>query len=152
LVRKRLDVDVMLIEPAVPFRYLPLKVRVRRRLGQIYRRARSGRSLAEDGPAEPISPQATVGESRWHLMHPHYQKNVDAASLRPLGQQVALVGGEPYHTRYLSSWRKIETGGIESCVLPQTESHLSCFQEPGLSCWLDFFERWYRSKNPPQYS
>ncbi|HEV8000331.1 MAG TPA: amino acid adenylation domain-containing protein [Planctomycetaceae bacterium] len=152
LVRKGLDVDVMLIEPAVPFRYLPLKVRVRRRLGQIYRRARSGRSLAEDGPAEPISPQATVGESRWHLMHPHYQKNVDAASLRPLGQQVALVGGEPYHARYLSSWRKIETGGIESCVLPQTESHLSCFQEPGLSCWLDFFERWYRSKNPPQHS
>lgn len=37
-------------------------------------------------------------------------------------------------------------------MLPRTDNHLSCFQEPGLSRWLDFFEDWYRRSNWPSRS
>jgi thioesterase domain-containing protein len=151
LLDKGFDVDVMMIEPALPFRDLPLRLRVRQRLGSLYRlqlkRKGAGPEPAKGGEAEIISTEASIAEQRWNFMHPHYVRNIDSARLHALGRRVTLVGGAPYHARYAARWRRLETGGIETCVLPGTGDHLSCFQEPGLSHWLDFFEGWYRRAN-----
>ena len=156
LLNKGFDIDLMMIEPALPYRDLPWKIRLRQRLGSLYRllfsRTPVGQVAAKGGEAEMISSEASIAEQRWNFMHPHYVQNIDSAFLHALGQRVALVAGAPYHASYAACWRRIETGGIESCVLPQTDNHLSCFQEPGLSRWLDFFEDWYRRSNRPARS
>lgn len=156
LLNKGFDIDVMMIEPALPYRELPWKMRLRQRLGSLYRllfsRKLAGQAGAKGGQAEMISAETSIAEQRWNFMHPHYVQNIDSAFLHALGQRVAVVGGAPYHASYAACWRRIETGGIESCVLPRTDNHLSCFQEPGLSRWLDFFEDWYRRSNRPTRS
>ena len=123
LLNKGFDIDLMMIEPALPYRDLPWKIRLRQRLGSLYRllfsRTPVGQVAAKGGEAEMISSEASIAEQRWNFMHPHYVQNIDSAFLHALGQRVALVAGAAYHASYAACWHRIETGGIESCVLPR---------------------------------
>lgn len=154
LLNKGFDVDVMLIEPAIPSRYLPWKTRCRQWLGSL------SDLLVSRGPAGQVAngvgsdtncAEAATAEERNNFMRPQHVQNIDRAVLHALGQRVALVGSAAYHARYAACWRQIETRGIEPCVL-ESQDRRSCFQEPGLSRWLDFFEGWYRPSNRPARS
>lgn len=99
LLNEGFDIDLMMIEPALPYRDLPWKIRLRQRLGSFYRllfsRTPVGQVAAKGGEAEMISSEASIAEQRWNFMHPHYVQNIDSAFLHALGQRVALVGGAP---------------------------------------------------------
>jgi amino acid adenylation domain-containing protein len=144
------DVDVVLIEPATPVRFLSYwRSRVAYRFA---RRALSIRRLAakiRNWKARPRdrSISANVAEmpdglSRWNAMHEHYRENTTTLVPRPLRGRLALIGSEEYHARFAEGWRQTAGGQFEQCIFSNTDDHFACFREPYADQWLGFVERW----------
>jgi acyl-CoA synthetase (AMP-forming)/AMP-acid ligase II len=81
---------------------------------------------------------------RWRLMLGHYQKIVRNASIVPLGRRIGLAGSRAYMSKDFSCWRRIETGGVDHCILPIDAGHLKCFQGDSGIHWAEFLESAYQ--------
>jgi len=159
------DLKVLLIDPSVPSRYqqpepLPAgvswrsKLRARRILNGLSRVPR--RMLRIDTPSErPIESERPVTFDRWTVMNPqerwelmrrHFERNIEAADLIALNRRIALVSSQQYHSRLAQLWQEMESGGVDTCVLPTADyadEHVGCFQGTCASQMGAFMERWY---------
>jgi amino acid adenylation domain-containing protein len=146
--------SIVLIEPNVPDRYLPIWPRLREKL----RRTRLGirysgdLSQVDDDPdaAEQhrrLEIERTPGVSdRWNRMVRHYMHISGTASLNSLRKQIVLVGSKEYCRRFGKCWERIESGGVEYCALPDSTDHFTCFRRPSSTQWLAALKSCYDSE------
>ena len=141
------QIEVNLVEPTLPGRYLPVEVKLQRYL----RRARKwigkvARIVLRQAPA----PIATVDakeipdvEARWTLMVSHFAKTARSARLVPLGRRIGLAGTRSYIANGTECWNRVEPAGVDQCILPIEEGHELCFRHDCGMHWLQFLERTY---------
>ncbi len=145
-----MKVDLMMIEPEVPLRYVSLKSRFRYRLSRMrqflsalprhrwYRHQLTGQPRIPRWESVPDDNMA-----RWNHMLPHYDRCIANARLSRTRERFALAGSEKYHAFTDACWRKIGLGGVDRCRFPDAADHFACFREPHVSAWLDLFEKSY---------
>jgi thioesterase domain-containing protein len=142
-------VKLMLIEPGVPNRAIPLWSRAvtifrrgKRRLLQT--RLPADKALdRKNRPAAPEPSEIPNVNDRWSLMLAHYIGNVNRTKLPPARQHVALVGSNIYHARFAEVWRPMDPWQLTPCILQGAHDHTACFRDPYLSQWRAFLEYWY---------
>jgi pimeloyl-ACP methyl ester carboxylesterase len=152
------QIEVNLVEPGFPVRYLPIGLQLRefRRQARLWVRRFARRLLSRPpapGNLATINGQKIPdGPSRWNMMERHYLKNVRNAHLVPLRQRIGLVGTKSYFARSTHCWNLIASAGIEECLLPSEANHSEVFLgECGLE-WLKFLTRSYHRLCVPNES
>jgi amino acid adenylation domain-containing protein len=152
------QVKVNLVEPSLPYRYLPVGLQLQEYLEQARSWVRRvARLVPGRRPAQ--MPLVAIGaheipdvEARWNRMASHYHRNVRNARLVPLGRRIGIVGTKAYHAQISSCWKLLEPGGVDECILPLEVGHSEVFREDCGIQWIQFLERSYNRLCAPDGS
>jgi amino acid adenylation domain-containing protein len=139
------DVRLLLIEPAVPRRQLPIRLWL----------STWGRALRHEiatlaarlgvlpGPSEAPASGVRPDEDRWRLMQPRYRRNVQLAKLPRAGCPIHLIATGKYIARSGECWRAIEPGNVTTHVLAGANAHLDCVRAPFAHQVAGLLRDWY---------